>query len=332
MTKLAITIDTEGDDCWRRPQNYPSITNLDYVPRFQSLCERFNFKATYLLTSEYATSARAKETLLSYRSRGTAEIGAHLHPWTTEPFWRSDWGPTRQYFPCELPLEIFEVKIKNLTKQIKENYGFQPIAYRAGRFGVSSDHFEILYDLGYRIDTSFVPSMAFGSDDQSLEIVQFHSQDIFPKFLEIKGEKRLLEIPVTVLYTHPLFRSKLFKTFYKRNEFNVIGRALRRTAVGKQPLWFRPFPEYKTRTLKAVAATAIRHGSPILNLMFHSNELMPDGSPYHRTNGSIEELFSKLENVFIALRDFGIEGTTLEDYYNEAVGRRNELSKFPRDS
>ncbi|CAJ0992663.1 hypothetical protein NVIRPANT_00739 [Pantoea sp. Nvir] len=47
MTKpsFLITIDTEGDNLWH---SYRTITtcNTAFIPRFQSLCERFSLKPT----------------------------------------------------------------------------------------------------------------------------------------------------------------------------------------------------------------------------------------------------------------------------------------------
>ena len=44
---LLITIDTEGDRLWSRPTTVET-RNAEYLPRFQSLCERYGFKPTYL--------------------------------------------------------------------------------------------------------------------------------------------------------------------------------------------------------------------------------------------------------------------------------------------
>ena len=53
-TPFIITIDTEGDDLWTRSRGSREITtrNAAYLPRFQSLCERFRFKPVYLANYE----------------------------------------------------------------------------------------------------------------------------------------------------------------------------------------------------------------------------------------------------------------------------------------
>ncbi len=42
-TPFIITIDTEGDNPWANPREI-TTRNAEYLPRFQSLCERFLFE------------------------------------------------------------------------------------------------------------------------------------------------------------------------------------------------------------------------------------------------------------------------------------------------
>src|SRR5882672_1914690 len=57
-TPFIITIDTEGDDQWTTSRGSREITtrNAAYLPRFQSLCERFRFKPVYLANYEMVMS------------------------------------------------------------------------------------------------------------------------------------------------------------------------------------------------------------------------------------------------------------------------------------
>ena len=83
--KFIISIDTEGDNQWDHGREL-STENIRYVPRFQEFCERFNIKPTYFITSEVCENVFARELFAEYLKRGKAEIGAHLHSWTTPPF------------------------------------------------------------------------------------------------------------------------------------------------------------------------------------------------------------------------------------------------------
>ena len=80
--KLVITVDAEADNQWdvEAPQ---TTANLAAMPRFQRLCDRFGFPPTYLCTHEIVTSPNFRGTIAAYASDGRAEVGAHLHPWST---------------------------------------------------------------------------------------------------------------------------------------------------------------------------------------------------------------------------------------------------------
>ena len=101
--QLIITVDAEADNQWdvEAPQ---TTANLAAMPRFQRLCDRFGFPPTYLCTQEIVTSPNFRGTIAAYASDGRAEVGAHLHPWSTPPF-DAAWdgiGAARPY-PSELP-------------------------------------------------------------------------------------------------------------------------------------------------------------------------------------------------------------------------------------
>ena len=53
MTKPAfiITLDTEGDNLWENERDI-TTQNTHFLPRFQQLCRRFNFKPVWLTNYE----------------------------------------------------------------------------------------------------------------------------------------------------------------------------------------------------------------------------------------------------------------------------------------
>ena len=55
MKKFLISIDTEGDNLWKwQVGDIVTTENAKYLPRFQSLCEKYGFKPTYLTNYEMA--------------------------------------------------------------------------------------------------------------------------------------------------------------------------------------------------------------------------------------------------------------------------------------
>ena len=51
-----------------------------------------------------------------------------------------------------------------------------------------------------------------------------------------------------------------------------------------------------------------------LELMLHSSELMPNGSPYFKDKDSIDKLYQVLEELFSYVSSVGYEGITMVDY------------------
>jgi hypothetical protein len=135
--KLIVTIDTEADNQW--DHGCPlSTQNVEYWRPFQNLCERYGILPTYLITSEIATNPQAISFLRPLVEAGKAEVGAHLHPWTTPPF-RDEPGlrfnDPLHAFPSELPSDLLRDKLETLTNQIEVAFKRAPTSFRAGRFG-----------------------------------------------------------------------------------------------------------------------------------------------------------------------------------------------------
>ena len=55
MSQFLITIDCEADNLWNKPKII-TTKNASFIPRFQKLCEKHNFKPTYLTNYEMAKS------------------------------------------------------------------------------------------------------------------------------------------------------------------------------------------------------------------------------------------------------------------------------------
>ena len=157
--RLAVTIDTEADDQWDHGR--PVTTrNVEYWSPFQDLCERHDIVPTYLITTEIAENEHAQMLLTDWRRRGVAEVGAHLHAWTTPPFIDR---PGLRYndpihaFASQLPSELLQEKTSNLTSQVAVACGARPTSHRSGRFGFDLRAAEILATEGYRVDSSITP-------------------------------------------------------------------------------------------------------------------------------------------------------------------------------
>src|SRR6185436_12332483 len=121
-TPFLITIDTEGDDLWSAPRKI-TARNAGYLPRFQSLCERYGYKPVYLTNYEMAMSEAFVEFGRDVVARGTGEIGMHLHAWNSpplEPLTSDDFR--YQPFLIEYPARAMKEKIRVMTRLLEERF------------------------------------------------------------------------------------------------------------------------------------------------------------------------------------------------------------------
>ena len=326
--QLIITVDTEADNQWavEAPQ---TTNNLDVMPRFQRLCDQFRFPPTYLCTHEVVTSPSFRGTIAAYASDGRAEVGAHLHPWSTPPF-DAVWdgiGAARPY-PSELPPDLVARKLDTLTSVITDRVGVRPASYRVGRWGLSAVQIGLLVTFGYRVDCSVTPGMSWQGDVGLREGgPDFSDAPAAPYVLSSDdparpGDSGLLEVPVTILHTSRLMhRSRVLRQSYRQHRRSLPWRAADRF-FRVAPQWLRPYPHMTAERLIAVADTAHRLGRPVLEMMFHSSELLPGGSPYNLTPASVDRLFDRLARLFEHLASRGVGGVMLTGFARErGMGR-----------
>lgn len=328
--KLIITIDTEGDNQWD-PALPQSTENVRFIPRFQALCERFAFPPTYLCTYDVVDAPAFDEVLLPLHRKKHAEIGAHLHPWTTPPLSQWDRSESGLAYPSELPADVFAGKLKVLTDRLADKLGVPPLGYRAGRWGLSAAHIPVLLERGFAVDCSVTPSLSWVDPGARERGQDFSDAPVKPYFMAWgdparEGESGLLEVPVTILYTNAwMRRSPLLRAAYRRGRKTRAARLLNRMFT-IAPQWFRPFSDMTVSRLRAVHDTARRLDLPVIEMMFHSSELMPGGSPHNPTAESVEELYRRFEGIFAYLAGQGVEGITLSAFAGPWRQRESSVS------
>lgn len=317
--KFILSIDTEADNQWDHGREL-SVENLKYIPRLQALCNRFGIKPTYLVTSEVCYDDYARSLFSDLIKHDTAEIGAHLHCWTTPPFKDRDGfrkNDPNHAFASELPEELVEAKISGLTQEITKAFGKKPTSFRSGRYGFNDTIARILIHNGYVVDSSITPFISWaehaglpggkGGPD-------FIKKTPFPAKIEA-DEGRLVEIPVTILPTlPPLNLSNAIAGYYFSHvDKSFILKIFRKLFYSNQPLWLRPFPWMNTAKYHHLIKQGSKIKLPFLVMMFHSSELMPGGSKYRPDEKSIESLFLELESLFRLLEKQNIEGISLTE-------------------
>jgi len=296
-TAFIITIDTEGDDLWSQPRVI-TTHNARFLPRFQSLCERFGFRPVYLTNYEMAMCDVFIEFGRDVTARRAGEIGMHLHAWNSPPLVPlTDDDFHYQPYLIEYPDAVMRERIKVMTELLQERFGEPPVSHRAGRFGLDGRYAAMLLEHGYRVDCSVTPGIDWsttpgapcgrgGSDYRGFPD---HAYFLSPHDIAAPAASGLLEVPITI-ETSRLFRRApwLYRPPILRGIANRIS---------PRHSWLSP-AENGLRGLKRAVRGARARGVGHLQLTLHSSELMPGGSPSFPTAAAIERLYGNLEIIF----------------------------------
>ncbi len=317
--EFIITIDTEADNQWDHGREL-TVENIKFVPRFQELCTKYHIKPTYLVTSEVCEDAFAREIFSDYSLNGTAEIGAHLHSWTTPPFLNKEgykYNDVNHAYAHELPLDLLTDKLKILTNQIESSFGKHPFSFRSGRYGFNENVARLLVENSYLVDSSVTPYTSW-SRHQGIPGgsggPDFIDKTPFPYMYNFDIGS-LMEIPITILPTRfPINIPGKYARYYFNNvDTSLILRLLRRLFFQNQPLWLRPHQKMDIILFEELLDEAIRLQLPYIVMMFHSSELMPGSSIYRSDKDAIEKLYDLLEHFFVLLNGKNIASVILTE-------------------
>lgn len=289
MARLWITIDTEADSDlkWRRkyPFTYSSIR--EGIPELlRPIFERYGVKPIYFVSPEVLHDESSCEVLRHERERG-AILGAHLHPEYLDPqtAMYSEVARPSNIYPSNL--NTYEEKyqaLASLSSLIEARFGERPLWYRAGRYGIDLDSIRALSKLGFRYDSSITPGIDWspqGGPDHRPAPPQPYwvsPRSLYQGTTEAES-LGIQEVPITISgprfpWFSPLLSDKWY--FYR---------------------WLRP-THMTVREQKAVVDEfTSRWPSSTLVLSFHSNEIMPNCSPYVRNAWMQRRFLVNLERV-----------------------------------
>ena len=307
MTAILLGVDTEADDQWNAAARKSlTVENVRELPRLQALCDRYGVRPTYLVTYEMAVEDRAKKTLGEIAATGRAEIATHHHPWSTPP------EVEDHLYPLNLSPQHFREQLHRLTEAVSGITGEAPVSYRAGRNGFAGWQVPILEELGYRVDSSVDPFF----NEKRKGGPSFAGASLAPYFVSPEdprksGASGLLEIPVTSALDRkwPLWLETAYADVSSAYHFR---RALRLLGIAR-PIWLRPSYS-KASDMERLARRVLSEGSAPANIIFHSSELLPGGSPYNETRDDVERFYRDLESLLAFLVESGASGATFREF------------------
>jgi hypothetical protein len=307
---LLVGIDTEADDQWTlEGRRRLEVRNAERLPALQALFETFGVRPTYLLTHEMATRPESASILRDLARSGRCEIGTHLHPWSSPPFRPEDLdGHT---YPHNLPSELLARQLRELTQAIESEIGVRPTTYRAGRNGFDGRSLRVLEELGYTVDTSVDP--LFNETRKGGRV--FAGAPVLPYFPDYddvrrRGASSVLEVPISSA-TDPALPKALEAAYTRLPPLPYRGWLKR---LGLRAVWLRP-SYTPLEAMKSFASKLVAGGAPCLNVIFHSSEVLPGGSPYNRDEAGVARFLDELRGFLEhATQRLGARGCTFSEF------------------
>jgi len=326
---FVVTIDVEADNEWRIPpiRTYQSIMAL---PTFQALCDRYDVRPTYLVTYDVAVDKDSLAVLKELLDEGNCEIGAHTHPWRTPPFYapldsENVWGA----YLYEYPRDIQARKLAILTDHLQQLFQVDMTSHRAGRWGIDPYGMTLLQNSGYQVDTSVTPFRSWrqhksgAAGAQGPDYIKAPCRPYHPANDDVclRGRSGILEILVSVRVFSSVLRvnwgrrlAGLFSGdgFTKRKVRNILRRLGIADLVSLNPA-VNP-----SKQMILLCRKLISERQPVLNMAFHSSELIAGGSPEVANSNDEQGVWRALNEVFACICEYShVQKQTLTEYARE---------------
>ncbi len=295
-----VTIDAEADNAWI-PSPKTTTRNARGLSRFQALCDHHGLPATYLTDPAMAADPHFVQLATSSLDRKTAEVGLHVHAWSTPPH-APDHKEHWQHLPflTDYDEDIMEAKVGYACDQLLDALGVRPRSHRGGRWAWDERLARVVQRAGCVVDSSVTPHVSWaaagglpegrGGPDYRHALQRPHRQF------------GMLEVPMTIR-RRP--RPPLDALPHRFGAIPLLGR----------PEWLRPRAVGQVGLLTSLLDQVSQEGGPAV-FMLHSSELSPGCSPTFPDAGAIDALYADLDALFAYAKTGGFQGQTLSDFYD----------------
>ncbi len=290
------SIDTEEDN-WHPTRDGIRIENIRELPALQRFLVGIGLRPTYFADHPVASEPWSAAILREIAESGSAEIGAHLHPWNTPPL-EEALLPGHSMLK-NLPEDLQGRKLRSLRDALTTATGRAPVSFRAGRFGLGLEGVRTLVACGFRVDSSVTPWIDWTSFDGGPDFrgAPQSCYRISPNdLLTPASDGALLELPISSGFTRRPFGWRATAHGVLRQPalrgLRLAGLASRLGIVRRVILT----PEGESvAALLALTRRLLEQGERFLHIFWHSPSLVPGLSPFVTTAQDRQRLLATIE-------------------------------------
>ena len=275
--RLIFSIDTEEAFDWSSfdPDRF-RVLRTEGLLRLQALLEEFRVRPIYFITYPLITDAENAGFFRRLAEEGRADLGLHLHQWTTPPFG----GYRGEYYSwqCNLPREVQTAKLKALADAFRMSFGFAPVAHRAGRYGVDARAYRALAATG--ISHDFSPSAAFD-----------FSAEGGPDFSAAGNHPFTVETPEGDVSVTPVCGALAVRggrAFIAQPPLAGLASARRRAPRILTAPFRLSCEQARFEELVALTRHLAKAKTPVLTFSLHSTTLTPGGNAYAPDEAAVD--------------------------------------------
>ena len=296
--RVAVSLDVEEEGLFsgHYATSGCGVSNVSLLPRLAPLSRDLGFPLTLFCAHTVFADAGACHVLEQMRDHYGAEIGAHLHHWSTPP--ASPLDPPHEGQPTrtdKLPRDLLRQRLATLLDAGREFQGAPLTSFRMGRWDLKDCVRPLLSEAGIKVDSSVCPLRHFpGGPDHFLAPAD-------PYWVEGWQGAPLLEAPITQIPLHPALAQLWYRACpaASRDKFHFWG------VLSPNPFWHAP------RIMRWAARLHRRRGGQVLSLFWHSSEMLPGGSPHVPDQKAADAVLERIHAFLSWLREtFPVQGCT----------------------
>jgi hypothetical protein len=305
--RAVVSLDAEEEGSFSGRYAADCTTqNVSLLPRLAPLTRELGFPLSLLCTHAVFTSPDARVTLARMRDSLDAEIGAHLHHWSTPPLGSATSPPipTDQLEP-----DLLRARLRSLLRAGQDFQGEPLQTFRMGRWDLKASVRSLLTAEGLRVDSSVCPLRVFqnGPDHFLAPTEPYWTQD------------GLLEVPITQVALHPWLPPALYsiaRALPEQRGQRLLDGFRCWGALSANPVW------HSATVMRLATRWHVARGGKVLCLFWHSSEMMPGASPHTKTQEDADALLTRIYDFLRWLKEtYAAKGVTLASLAQEPSAR-----------
>lgn len=292
-----LSVDTEEEWDWEGPfpEGEFSVENLHMLPEFQAFCTNKGIRPCYFVDYAAASGIAPNSRFIEQVKANQCELGAHLHPWANPPYFEKPSESNSHV--VNLPIHHVSEKLDALMQLFAERFGYQPKAFRTGRWGISPEIMELLWSRGFEVDSSVYPfyQNEFFSCQGSPTLPYWPSEH---DVLRTGSQHNMLELPVTVGFNRRPFATanSVFQRFDSPAMQSIKANALLWHSKLLRKIYMSPEVS-EASDMITLAKTAIKESAPIIHMYFHSSNLIANGTGFFKATDPFATICERISEL-----------------------------------